>query len=540
MKKIFALAFVLSLPAVAGAQSSFEDFRNQARAGFESFRDKSRSDFEEFRRKINADYAAFLEAAWKPAESSKPKPEPEQPKPVPPVIFDKDRDSEPEPNPIEIKRVVTIPTPKPTPQPIAPLGDDTEPNFELIPIRGSRPVKPKQDRPTLGGSQGKPSHEISGPIAVKPQAPRPVTQPVSFLGTPLNVRWDKKNALRLTGVDEKAVANGWKDLSDGRADNLLRDCLELRDALELTDWAYLRLLSDVSAAIAGKDSNEAALLMAWLYCQSGYKMRLASSATRLYMLFASDHLIYNLSYFPIDGTSFYPYNCQEKSLRISSAEFPKEQSLSLIISAEPRLNSELSEPRQMTSKRFQSANFKTQINKNLIDFYNTYPTSYINGDIMTRWAMYANVPASEEFQEFVYPAMRKAIEGKSKREAAEVILNWVQTALTYEYDEKVWGEDRAFFADETLYYPYADCEDRSILFSRLVRDLLDLDVMLVYYPGHLATAVDFNETEPEGDYLTYKGRRFTVCDPTYINAGTGRTMPNMDNSSAQVIPLERN
>jgi hypothetical protein len=36
----------------------------------------------------------------------------------------------------------------------------------------------------------------------------------------------------------------------------------------------------------------------------------------------------------------------------------------------------------------------------------------------------------------------------------------------------------------------------------------------------------------------YKNRRYTICDPTYINAPVGRTMPGMDNSEAQVIVLQ--
>ena len=74
----------------------------------------------------------------------------------------------------------------------------------------------------------------------------------------------------------------------------------------------------------------------------------------------------------------------------------------------------------------------------------------------------------------------------------------------------------------------------SILFSRLVRDLLGLDVLLVYYPGHLATAVCFNN-EVAGDYITLNNRRFVVCDPTYIGAPVGCTMPSMDNKGAKVI-----
>ena len=75
-----------------------------------------------------------------------------------------------------------------------------------------------------------------------------------------------------------------------------------------------------------------------------------------------------------------------------------------------------------------------------------------------------------------------------------------------------------------------------MLFSRLVRDIVGLDVVLLYYPGHLAAAVEFNE-EVLGDYLLYDKRKYIVCDPTYIGAPVGRTMPNMNNEEAQIIIL---
>jgi hypothetical protein len=74
------------------------------------------------------------------------------------------------------------------------------------------------------------------------------------------------------------------------------------------------------------------------------------------------------------------------------------------------------------------------------------------------------------------------------------------------------------------------------LFSRLIRDLLSLPCVLVYYPGHLATAVCFSEAV-NGDYIIVNGKRFVVCDRTYIGASVGVTMHNMDNSTAKVIIL---
>ena len=65
---------------------------------------------------------------------------------------------------------------------------------------------------------------------------------------------------------------------------------------------------------------------------------------------------------------------------------------------------------------------------------------------------------------------------------------------------------------------------------------MGLNVVLLYYPGHLATAVEFNESIT-GDYIVLSGHRYLVCDPTFINAEIGRTMPGMDNSKASVVML---
>ena len=71
-----------------------------------------------------------------------------------------------------------------------------------------------------------------------------------------------------------------------------------------------------------------------------------------------------------------------------------------------------------------------------------------------------------------------------------------------------------------------------------MRDLLKQDVVLVYYPGHLATAVHFDENV-NGDYLMVKGEKYTICDPTIIGEGApvGITMKDMDNGKAVVIEL---
>ncbi len=253
-------------------------------------------------------------------------------------------------------------------------------------------------------------------------------------------------------------------------------------------------------------------------------------------MYASKHSIYDNGYCEIDGEKFYTFGEPEKSFYICEAVYPKEQSMSLQIPQSINLAWKAGEMRTLTSKRYPELSVRVACNKNMVDFYSSYPSSEVNNNFMTCWAMYANTPMEERVKEELYPALRTHISGLSKKEAVERLLNWVQTAFVYGYDSKVWGGERAFFPEETLYYPYCDCEDRSILFTRLVRDLLGLKCILVYYPGHLASAVCF-EGAVNGDYFDLNGQKYVICDATYIGASIGRTMPGMDNSQAKVILL---
>jgi hypothetical protein len=50
-------------------------------------------------------------------------------------------------------------------------------------------------------------------------------------------------------------------------------------------------------------------------------------------------------------------------------------------------------------------------------------------------------------------------------------------------------------------------------------------------------AVGFTE-DVAGDYIMQGEKRYVVCDPTYINAPVGMTMPDMNNQTARIILLE--
>ena len=484
---------LLGCICTVSAQDDYEQYSKQKEQEFADFKQQRESDFEAFRRKVNNDYAAFVERTWREFNAFAGRPIPKE-EPVPPVIH-KDKKEKQEDKQLPIAEVVPPEPPKPQPAPITPIK----------------------------------------------QKPTPIVQymPFTFFGTSAKIEKPEKGSkLKLQYVSELNVAEGWKKLSDGSYDNMLNGCLELRRKHYLCDWSYLQMLQTISEQYCGK-GNEANLLCAWLYCQSGYKMRLANDNGKLIMLYASKHDMYNIPFWTIDGDHYYPLSKNvSKSIYICQVGFPKEQQLSLNVTQEQQFTLLPTQERTFQSKRYSDVVVKAATNRNLIDFFNTYPTSCINQDFGTRWAMYANTPMSKEAISRLYPSLRRHLQGKTQLESVNRILNLLQTALVYEYDDKVWGHDRAFFPDETLYYPYCDCEDRSILLSRLVRDILGLKVVLIYYPGHLASAVHFTQPGVKGDYVMVQGQKYIICDPTYIGAPVGVTMDKMDNSKAKIILLE--
>lgn len=465
--------------------------------GGRSFNNSAPHNFNSHRSNLNGQYIRITRDTWRQLRGAAPEPQPvDTNPPVPPVVIDDNSAAVPRNDRrVPVRRVITPRPPQPQPQPV---------------------IIPEQDN-----SSPTNYHNFT------------------FFGTNEKVRLPEQYLFPLPGTSENDVADAWQTLCNGSFDNTVADCLSIRERHTLDDWAYLLMLDQLGKSIYGNNSDRATVFTTYVYSQSGYRTRMARNPSgRLALLYASQHRIFDKGYFRMDGDRFYPLDSSiGNELYVCQAAYPGEKSLSLAFRNAPGFDYAPSPQRTLKSRRYPDMKIELTTNANVMPFFETYPSSTIDNNMMSRWAMYANTPIQEPTRRQLYSALSSHIDTSDKLQSAEKLLNWVQTAFVYGYDNQIWGHDRAFFADETLYYPYCDCEDRSILFSRLVRDLLNLPVVLVYYPGHLATAVAF-DTPVTGDYIEVNGRRFTVCDPTYIGAKVGATMPNMDNASAEVILLK--
>ena len=529
---MIVLALGVTTSMLAQNNSSF-------RGDFDAFKKDARKEYSDFRKQCMKEYADFVRTAWKEFRPEKAVPIPHEEEVTPILVPDADEKTASWFSNLygAVKRKlfkkkgndtikISQKNKKEEVEPQSLTKKDSKP--AILPFKEVIAAAPKVEQP-------QPLSEV-----IEQRAAANEYQSFTIFGTTYRIRVGDNCRFTLKSVQPDDVADVWTLFTQTQFDNMLYDCLQERKQHHLSDWAYYKMLEGLTDAFYGKKSNEAALVMAFLYSQSGYKMRLAHDDSRLYMLAATRHFILGRSYYYIGGDDYFLLGDDKcNTLKIcEKAKFPKEGALSLQMDVIQDFNANPTQSRTITSQVDEDFSFTLTSNKNYIDFYSTYPVSTVNGNFMTRWAMIANTPLEKGITEQLYPKMREKLQGLSELDAAQQLHWWLQSGFKYMLDKDAWGvDDRIFFGEETLFYPACDCEDRAILLSHLVRDLLGLKVVLVYYPGHLSMAINFKE-DVKGDAFIVDGQRFVVCDPTYIGSRVGQTADVFNNAEASVILLD--
>ena len=372
------------------------------------------------------------------------------------------------------------------------------------------------------------------PPAVKPSAPTGELftassdkQMVNFCGQKVYVDKSLKGVCSIGNMRENAIADAYEAMCKVDYKALVDDCRKVKKELNLNDWGIFLFVREASKTLC-TDENAAVVMQQFLLNELGYKSKMARRADRNQMLLfvAADCQVYGHPYFTKDGLNYYNltsnescqfYMCQEDSPKAKSK-------LNMQVNHAPALNAGM--VNSVHKNRSGSVAVSVDVPKSLMEFYGSMP--------QCDYSVYVNAEVNPSVASKVLSTLAPLVNGKGEAEAANLLINFVQTGFQYATDQEQFGYEKPFFVEELFYYPYCDCEDRSVLYSYLVRNLLKLDVVLLDYPNHIATAVCFNENV-SGDFVTVGGKKYVVCDPTYIGASIGKAMPQFKNVAAKVL-----
>mgnify|MGYP000143354355 CR=1 FL=1 len=129
------------------------------------------------------------------------------------------------------------------------------------------------------------------------------------------------------------------------------------------------MLQQLSESFLGKGTPEAVLMQAFLFNQSGYKARFGTfSYQSAVFVGASNHVIYKQKYFQIKDELFYPLQYEENGLFIYTAQYPGEQTMSLVVGKEQKFDVAETEPHRLVSKGGDSLEVALQFNSKFDEF----------------------------------------------------------------------------------------------------------------------------------------------------------------------------
>ena len=319
--------------------------------------------------------------------------------------------------------------------------------------------------------------------------------------------------------DEWFAKRFYYKLDQSDLSNLVSTIIKNQNEYNLNGWLTYGLIKKIVNEVAADKSTNYQRLLTWfLLNKTGYDARLAHYQNEYYIQVHTIDNLYEIPFFELDNRVFINItavehsksNHKKKSLEFYLIEFkanPNGKSLSFDLSQLPTFAPNIIKKTLRFWGSGQRQEMTVKLDKNIIDLMNNYP--------IVEEKDYVFRQLSPTLKASLIPQLREKIIGIPQTEAIQFLLGLTRSGFRYKEDTDNFGYNRPMIADEVLYYSFSDCEDRSALFFNLVKELLDLPMIIVAYSDHLTIGVQLKENK--GKPLYHNGETYTICDPTGPN-----------------------
>jgi hypothetical protein len=354
-----------------------------------------------------------------------------------------------------------------------------------------------------------------------------------FFGLELGFTKDKKIvAYKFYPHSQAGIAAVFSALASSDYEGVLHTLKMYQKQLKLNDWAMYLLVERLAKEIyAGRDE---ALIYEWfLLTKLGYDVKIALSGGDVYLLHYVKGTVYGVPRYKFGQKYYYILSSFDKNevqrMYTYDKKYPKaDKALDFSLETLPHfVEKRVQKQRTFTYENNLYTMHYTQ-NKNLIDFMRTYP--------QVDYSIYFNAKMDMQTYKEIATQVKTYCDERKMADALNFMLHFIQKSFEYKRDDAQFGSEKVMFADETLFYDASDCEDRAILYAKLVQKLFGIDVIGVKYSDHFATALSIPMA---GESVFFGSKRYVIADPTYINANIGEAIPKYRSLKPQkLIHLE--
>ncbi len=483
LAKIFVLSLVIVFPFSNVFSQTFDEFKNQIREEYDTFEKETQDKFDNFVEGIDKEFATYLSENFGSYDIGHEEFKPDSPKPA------------------EMPEAEEV------------INDAFKMEYVVKPTATTFQASVY---PSI-----KKSEDSTFPIKLVN---------VRFLGWPLEFKADKAySEILFENPSPESISKYWKEMADVNYNHLLFQISEVANTLNINQWGYFQLLKSISEQIYPADKNLQVLFQWAMLSRSRYKVKVGYSNNNLFLLIPSIYKMYNIDYVKLNDIDYYVLDGKGEKINTYEKDFPESDKIMDVTIKSPFYTDPIKKSKEFKFN-YDNTDYKVRLDFDgeMINFYKTIPLSDVS--------VYFNSVINSRSKNSIKEAFTPILTGKSDIEKINILLSFVQQAFDYKTDQQVFGTERYFFADELLNYPYADCEDRSILLCYLVKTLVNKDAHAVSFPGHMAVVVNVEGLDM-GYYINYTGNYYYMADPTLMGAKLGSLMPGVSDEKAQVILL---
>lgn len=171
-----------------------------------------------------------------------------------------------------------------------------------------------------------------------------------------------------------------------------------------------------------------------------------------------------------------------------------------------------------------------EANESIVEFLGDLPMYKIGKE-------YTQLRVSSELNRTLMSYLRQQTTDMTQVEKAQFLLAFVQQAIPYGSDYTKYGEERYYYPEQTITAATADCEDKTFLYSYLLKRIAGLNTVALYYEldEHLSIGIEIPNYSDSYSFK-YDGKFYIACEPTAQNPRLGYSAFDL-NRVTKVTPL---
>lgn len=336
---------------------------------------------------------------------------------------------------------------------------------------------------------------------------------VRFYTELIELEYDKsilpQQELKISGP---AISRFYTQLEHSTFQPLLAELQQQQEALQLNDWLYFKLCQQATKLIYKNRNRQEQLIFIWfLLNQSGLDARITFRKEEVFLCVYTREKVFDAPLIKLDDKTF--VNISEIGNEaydegpVYLLDFipnPKGRSFSFSLKTMPKFKPEIEQKYIRFHFLDSLYQWPVQVDRSYIQLMKDYP--FINE------TEYIRAPMSGPLVSSLLPQIKNSIKDMDTQLSVQFLVNFTRSAFRYMEDKQYFGKSKPMIPDEVLHYPVSDCEDRSALFYALMKQTLELPMIVIAYPDHLSIGVYLPHIL--GETIYYKGKKYLYCDPT--------------------------